>query len=165
MQLRFKSPPQTHDIVCLEFSAPQRLRRVLVSGGWPRYSTPPTAKRLTERDPHRPGDSQCVDARLVPREPPSSRALERTLNHHSTTRIRGDTSTHKTRSPGITVRSLRPRRRPSINTIADAHTRSQVPRLSTRTFKRRTIAPTISSRQDAPRQYDNDMTTENLFES
>ena len=36
----------------------------------------------------------------------SSRALERTVNHRSTTSIRGDTSTRDTRSTGVAVRSL-----------------------------------------------------------
>ena len=35
----------------------------------------------------------------------SSRALERTVNHRSTTSIRGDTSTRDTRSTGVTSRS------------------------------------------------------------
>ena len=36
----------------------------------------------------------------------SSQALERTVNHRSTTSIRGDTSTRDTRSTGVAVRFL-----------------------------------------------------------
>ena len=85
----------------------------------------------------------------------SSRALERLLNHRSTTSIRGDMSTRYTQSSGITVRSLhgQPSAQKTLPRSSQHHCRrgTRAHTLVT-TFTRRTSSARYSCLARRPRQ-------------